>query len=426
MSDPAGRAPLGGARLLFASLLILVVTIGFAAVVRAIGRAGEPSEVGRIDALAGSDDPCVSCHRNASPGIVEQYGVSTMAAANVHCVDCHEVEANHAGAVEHEGTWVLPSPTASMCQRCHEQETLQLRHSRHGLPAYVAYAGSEGLSPELMAQYEAIPEGEFGPEQARNALFAMEGEAITHFACEPCHDVGKPAADGSVGQCQKCHLRHQFTIEQARKPETCNSCHIGPDHPQWEIYQESAHGIAYATDGDRWNWSAAAGTLDPTDFPAPTCATCHFSGFGGAATTHDAGDRLTWFLAAPVSTRRPAWQDNQVRMKSVCLECHSSGFVDDFYQAADRGTEAVNELVREADEIIRPLQERDLLTDAPFDEPIDFEHFENWHHWGRTAKFGMWMQGADYTQWHGAYEMLKSLTELRHLTREKLEQAGAR
>jgi hypothetical protein len=37
----------------------------------------------------------------------------------------------------------------------------------------------------------------------------------------------------------------------------------------------------------------------------------------------------------------------------------------------------------------------------------------------------MWMQGADYTQWHGAYEMLKSLSELRDLTREKLEGAGA-
>ena len=33
----------------------------------------------------------------------------------------------------------------------------------------------------------------------------------------------------------------------------------------------------------------------------------------------------------------------------------------------------------------------------------------------------MWMQGADYTQWHGAYEMLNDLAELREITSEKLQ-----
>ena len=75
-----------------------------------------------------------------------------------------------------------------------------------------------------------------------------------------------PHADGSVGQCQKCHLRHEFSLEQVRKPETCNHCHIGPDHPQWEIYQESPHGISYLTGGDRWNWEAEPGTLTVNDF----------------------------------------------------------------------------------------------------------------------------------------------------------------
>lgn len=288
----------------------------------------------------------------------------------------------------------------------------------------MAYDGTANLTPEQLAMYEAIPEGQFAPDKMRNALFALEGPDITEFACKSCHDVGKPALDGSVGQCSKCHLRHEFSIEQARKPETCNNCHIGPDHPQWEIYHESAHGIAYTTGGDDWNWDAEAGQMDSGDFPGPTCATCHFSGFGGTATTHDAGDRLTWYLFAPISDRRPAWQDNKVRMQSVCTECHSQAFIDDFYVKADAGTEVVNMWVQESNQIIAPLKEQELLTAAPFDESIDYAHYELWHHWGRTAKFGMWMQGADYTQWHGAYEMLKSRTELIELTNEKLEAAG--
>lgn len=280
------------------------------------------------------------------------------------------------------------------------------------------------MSEEHLAMYEAIPEGGYSPDKSRNSLHAIEGPAITRFACESCHNVGLPAADGSIGQCQDCHLRHEFSLEQARKPETCNACHIGPDHPQWEIYQESPHGIAYATGGDRWNWEAEPGTLDTTDFPAATCAICHISGFGTAATTHDVGERLTWFLAAPISERRPAWQDNMVRMQGVCMECHNENFITTFYSNADAAVEQVNAWVEESDEIMAPLKENGLLTDEPFDEPIDFVYFELWHHWGRTAKFGVWMQGPDYTQWHGAYELLADRAELIEMVNERLEAAG--
>ena len=70
--------------------------------------------------------------------------------------------------------------------------------------------------------------------------------------------------------------------------------------------------------------------------------------------------------------------------------------------------------------MMAPLKQRGLLSEAPFDEPIDFTYFELWHHWGRTAKFGVWMQGPDYTQWHGAYEVLSDLAELRELVDLKL------
>jgi hydroxylamine dehydrogenase len=160
------------------------------------------------------------------------------------------------------------------------------------------------------------------------------------------------------------------------------------------------------------------------DFSAPTCAICHFSGFGAAGTTHDVGDRLTWFLFAPVSERRPGWQDNLVRMQSVCRECHNDAFLADFYQDADSATGAVNRWVKESDAIVAPLQAAGRMTAQPFDEPIDFTYFELWHHWGRTAKFGAWMQGPDYTQWHGAYEVLSDLTELRSMAADK-QAAGA-
>jgi hypothetical protein len=424
-SDTGGG--LRSARLLIVGLVAVIIILGVILIALAVVRSTTSAaaiEV-RPNALAGSTDECVACHRQATPGIVEQYGGSTMAAAKVTCRDCHEVSRGYAGAAEHEGAVILASPSTAMCQRCHGQEVAQYNASRHSLPAYVAVVGIEPLTEAQRTAYQAIPEGSFAPDKSRHALYAIEGEDITRFACETCHDIGRPSPDGSVGECQKCHLRHEFSLEQARKPETCNACHIGPDHPQWEIYQESPHGIAYATGGDRWNWEAEPGTLTVQDFPAPTCATCHLSGFGATGTTHDVGDRLTWYLFSPLSQRRPSWQDNLTRMQAVCRECHNETFLADFYAAADAATEAVNERVRESDAVMDPLKQQGLLTVEPFDEPIDFKYFDVWHYWGRTAKFGVWMQGPDYTQWHGIYELLKDLSELKEMAAAKLEAAAA-
>ncbi len=411
-------------RVLVLGLAAVLLIAGLALVVSSLGQRPHLAErPERVDALVSSTDTCVTCHRDTSPGIVQQYAYSSMAAAEVTCHSCHETPADYPEAVAHEGTFVLQSPTPKRCEQCHTAQVAQFNQSRHSLPAYVAYAGAERLSPDLHALYESIPEGTYAPSQLRNALYTLEGEAIGRFACEACHNIGQPRADGAVGQCTDCHLRHTFSLEQARKPETCNRCHIGPDHPQWEIYQESPHGIAYMTMGHTWDWEADPGTLTVMDMPAATCATCHISGFGAAAGSHDVGERLAWYLFAPISTNRPNWEAKRAQMRGVCAACHNERFIADFYTAADAATQAVNARVVESNAIIQPLKDAGLLTEEPFDQTIDYVHYELWHHWGRTAKFGVWMLGPDYVQWHGAYEVLRAMTELREMAAE-LQHSG--
>ena len=197
------------------TLALVALTMGRSAVQEAVDSSGGDE---RINVLADSEDACVTCHANTTPGIVHQYGHSSMAAANVTCQDCHVVEADYPGATEHEGVHVLGEPTTAKCGTCHANEVAQFNQSRHGLPSYVAYNGTEGLSEEHIAMYEAIPEGGFAPDKMRNALFKLEGPEITKFACESCHNIGKPAADGSVGKCTSCHIRHEFSLEQAASP----------------------------------------------------------------------------------------------------------------------------------------------------------------------------------------------------------------
>ena len=412
-------------RIVILGLMAAVVVAGAALITLVIDHAGDRVSMQQVDVLAYSTDDCVTCHREKSPGLVSQFSHSAMAAAKVTCRDCHEVKADYPGAVEHEGSSILAAPTSAKCQKCHEAEVAQFYQSRHSLPAYVAVAGAKDLSPTLLAMYQAIPEGSFKADKPRNAIAVLEGEAMMPFACENCHSVGLPAADESVGRCQKCHLRHEFSLAQARKPETCNNCHIGPDHPQWEIYQESPHGILYATSGSDWNWGAAAGNLSVADFPAPTCAVCHMSGFGGTGTTHDVGERLSWFLFASISTQRPSWQDNRARMQSVCLECHNETFVNNLYNGADAATQQVNTWVQASNDLVAPLQKQNLINTADYNEPIDFTFYDLWHFYGRTTKFGAWMQGADYSQWHGAYPLQSTMATLREMVNAKLQAAGA-
>ena len=139
------------------TLVVLGLGLLAGAIGRSLGR--EPAAPGR-DHLAQSNEPCVECHRRATPGIVAQYARSAKAAAGVRCGDCHVVEQGYPGSVAHEGTFVLRSPTPARCRRCHQAETAQFLRSRHALPAYVAYAGTEALSPAHRKEYESIPEGQ--------------------------------------------------------------------------------------------------------------------------------------------------------------------------------------------------------------------------------------------------------------------------
>src|SRR4030042_5558408 len=153
MNHPS--TPLRSYRILIIGLVAMVVVLGIAFIILVIGNAGSQVDLGEVDVLANSSDECVTCHREASPGIVNQFSHSSMAAAEVTCRDCHEVKADYPGAVEHEGGFVLAAPTTSMCEKCHQAEVAQYCQSRHSLPAYVAVAGSKDLSSQSMAMYQA-------------------------------------------------------------------------------------------------------------------------------------------------------------------------------------------------------------------------------------------------------------------------------
>ena len=233
------------------------------------------------------------------------------------------------------------------------------------------------------------------------------------------HAVFKLQIDGTLGSCTSCHTRHSFSVVEARKPEACDQCHLGPDHPQIEIYEESKHGTIYHAYKDEYNFDAAGGTWTAgVDYRAPTCAACHMSGTGKEPTSHDVTQRLSWETQAPLTVRPqdfaafPSgtnWQDERQKMKNVCSACHGDSWINDFYDGFDKAVEEYNEVYfKPAKKTFDELNEKGLLDQTKFfDERLEVEYYELWHHEGRRARHAASMMGPDYTHWHGTYDLAK-------------------
>ena len=352
---------------------------------------------------------CAQCHLMETSAIVWQYETSQHAAASVSCFDCHRTLDSQSGS-DHNGFSIVTEVTSANCRQCHTTEYNQYERSRHALPAWAAVLGTEGMTTEMVALGERYHPG--AVDRPANALAQLEGASATETGCVACHEIGRPNADGSIGSCTECHSRHSTSIALAREPQTCGQCHMGPDHSQIEIYNESKHGVLFNAQKASMNLRAEPKQLTTRDMPVPTCATCHMSGLDGRAVTHDTTERLSYWLFAEVSEPRPNYLQGQVEMKEICLKCHAQTHVDRFYEEAEAVLDSTNEKVRQAGRIIAELRAEGLLSPEPFDESIEFVYFDTWHYFGRTAKHGAFMGGADFVQWHGNYALLLKLTEL--------------
>ena len=364
---------------------------------------------------------CATCHRRETAAVVHQFENSQHAKQGVSCLDCHKAVA-HQENKPHNGFTIAKQLTAKNCSGCHTTEYQQFLRSRHAAPAWAAVAGAKDFTPEQIAFSEKYHKG--AVDRPANPLAIAEGESATLVGCLGCHDIGKPNKDGSIGTCTDCHSRHNTSVALARQPETCGQCHMGPDHSQIEIYNESKHGVLYSAQKAHMNLKADPKSLTTKDMPVPTCVTCHLSGLDGLNVTHDTTERLSYWLFAAVSEKRPTYQQAQDAMKDVCLKCHARSQVNTFYSEAEDVVADTNQIISQAQTLMRSLQEEGLLTEIPFDEPIDFLFFDLWHYYGRTAKHGAFMGGADFVQWHGNYELLHKTAEIETIAKELQSKAA--
>ena len=388
---------------------------------------------------------CIECHKIVHPGIFGDWANSRHASANVTCYDCHKAESFDPDvSKEHYKQYersdmkygskdyrvpVTAVVTPKDCSRCHPDEAKQYARSKHSNTLYIIWQIDPWLNKGMNSDFERAS----GCFHCHGTVVKKTKDGELDPLTWPNVGVGRVNMDGSLGSCTSCHTRHRFSVMEARKPEACGQCHLGPDHPQIEIYMESKHGDIYTAFGDQYNWNAAPGTWSAgVDFRGPTCAACHMSGGGTVLTSHDVTERLAWESQAPLSIRPedfkpfPAKVNHEVereKMKQICEQCHSDGWVDGQFIMYDKVNEEYNEVYfKPAKKMLGELYEKGLLDKSKFfDEELEVEFYELWHHEGRRARFGAAMMAPDYAWWHGFYECKKRYNSFMEKARDLIE-----
>ncbi len=407
--------------------------------------AGLAAVVALASPIAIADD-CVDCHRDETPNIVNDWQISRHHTEDVACNDCHKGRHKSADDVAK-----LRTITAETCAKCHEERFEEFSRGKHAL----AWAAVEAM-PTTHALPMALSHG-------------MKG-------CGGCHKLGLKNEDeiaqlkeeGSMfghASCDACHTRHTFSVVEAQQPQACQTCHMGFDHPQWEMWSASKHGIRYLL--------MQNGTL-PANTPAPTCQDCHMvdgdhevrTAWGFLAVRLPlpedeqwAADQVTILQALGVldpegnptarldvvkaaDVARLTQEDfdrERNKMIAVCEECHSTNFTVAELGKADDLIREADHLLAQAIRIIASLYEEDLLAKPEgyayafpdlltfHDAPTSVEQrlFEMHLKHRMRAFQGAFHANPDYALWYGWSEMVRDLQYIEEKAEELRRHAAA-
>jgi hydroxylamine dehydrogenase len=390
-------------------------------------------------------EPCLACHQGTTPNIVADWKLSKHSQAGVGCDACHGSDHRSKDDVAK-----VKLPTADTCGQCHATQTEQFKGGKHAF----AWAAMKAM-PTFHYQPMALTEGQKG--------------------CGGCHKLGlkseadlremkKAGAGFGNASCDACHTRHTFSVAEARSPQACQTCHMGFDHPQWEMYSSSKHGVRNAL--KQLN-------VIPKDSGAPTCQDCHMpNGEHGVKTAWGflavrlpmpedkqwAADRATILQglgvldpsgkptarldvvkAADVARlTQEEFDKRRGKMVQTCERCHATNFVQAQFKSSEDLIRDADHLMAEGIRTVAALYADGVLP-KPKDYAFAFPDLLTFHdaptvpeqklfvmfleHRMRTFE-GAFHNSPDYSLWYGWSEMVRDLAEIKEAAADLRARAG--
>jgi len=430
---------------------------------------------------------CLSCHKGRDQGIVAGWQHSKHAKAGVGCLDCHVVPQSYPTAFKDHPVqgpnWTVQIAVSSItCAKCHANEVAQFMNSGHARASSQWLAGNNSghgyAMSKLAYNYESMrgnnpslnghadmgkgidPEFKVNQNhpnlaansvanicvQCHGAVITLNKQGVPDPGVWPSDGMAALYPDGGVGSCTACHSRHIFSAAEARQPAACANCHIGPDHPDIEIFDSSVHGHIFETNKKDYDFSTGE-QIPMKTLRAPTCFTCHMSGINDLHPTHNISQRLKWNLWAPKSFQRTkgdetagwAWYKNRkllrgnpkagnsqgpkvarTQMKHVCAMCHETTFAKNYFVRVDSQIELYNQYSTIADKMFKELKAKGLIKSDLWSDPFFKLYYYSWHHEGRRMRQGAAMASPDYAHWHGVFEVMQDIREMKSIYNYKI------
>ncbi|MBN2419171.1 MAG: cytochrome C [Deltaproteobacteria bacterium] len=386
------------------------------------------------------DDYCVECHKKVSPGRVNDWKASMHHEQGISCQDCHgEKHKNE------KDSKLAQLPDEHVCAECHEDQFNQFSKGKHNYG---------------WTSMNALPITHLEPDEF------MEGGK----GCGGCHNMGIKSESQKKDQldkgfryqnnsCDECHTRHVFSKKEAQDPKSCQQCHMGYDHPQYEMWDSSKHGTRYEI--------KEKGKL-PEQASAPTCQFCHLP--DGTHTNKTAWGFLAVRLPLPEDKQ---WAADQIailkalgvlnpetgkptdRMDIVkeiglarltaeefkeerdkiigrCTHCHSENYARTQLEMGDRIIQQADRLMAQGIEIVARLYKDGIIKKPAHykfaypdflyfkqtgDSYIDQVLFRMYMKYRMRTYQGVFHANPDYAYWYGWAAMTKSLNEIKELDR---------
>ncbi|MGQ9569587.1 MAG: multiheme c-type cytochrome [Thermodesulfovibrionales bacterium] len=391
-----------------------------------------------------AEENCIMCHRGVTPGIVKDWVLSKHSKIAVTCSVCHGTK--HTGP---HNTNLAQMPDENLCGACHKKQFDEFAMGKHNFG---------------WISMNALPVTHIEPDEL------IEGGR----GCGGCHNMGiKTEAQRKEqrgrgysyqnNSCDECHTRHTFSKKEALDPRACQQCHMGYDHPQWEMWSSAKH-------GSRW-FTRVDGNL-PEDAQAPKCQDCHLPdgthenrtawGFLGVRLPLPddpqwKADRITILKALGVlnpETGEPtarleavktvdmvrlteeAWSTEREKMIKTCSRCHSQKYAREQLQMGDSIMQKADRLMAEAIEIVAGLY-KDGIIKKPDNYPFAYPDLLYFMQTGggdmkklsyidqvllqmyikhRMRTFQAFFHvNPDYAYWYGWEMMVKDLGEIKEL-----------
>lgn len=344
---------------------------------------------------------CIPCHREKTPHAVRLWEESAHGRRGIGCEVCHGTD--HEKIIGKE-----KRVTPAACAPCHRKAYDEHLASRHGMGLHSGWGCTRNLTGTDRTECSFChDESSAAPKSTVScARFMKQSKEMRTIGCNGCHIVET--------SCASCHTSHLTDLAIVRDPASCAKCHMGPDHPQWEMWQTSLHGTLYGVKGES---------------VAPTCQRCHMP-----SGSHDVSRGIT-VTSGGVQLPGEIARNERERMLDICTGCHGRNLSMKALESADRIREQSLAIVKEAEEIVWDLYDRGVLDPMPENRPShplrgnrlvtdsqilyeDISHIERLlftmkkFDFAKTIKGG-YHQNPSYTHWYGNAELKMKLVDIR-------------